>query len=286
METMPLWIILIIFAYTVLPRTTYASDLSEFPDGQLAGATDETLRQPLPGSEMEEADVREVVDVEENRRHRHQKSGKHRHGGEKRKITEMIESKTADYDNLETNPEPVIDDIKTEAEINEVKNGMKTEPNVNGEEEVVNIESIVKEDDASSTQSTNQNPVTGSEVPVCENCLDKQTLIQLQIERIKKTLLARLGLDSPPKVVGEIPPLPFDFYRNEEFAMSDEEYRKQEREEEERLKPKIREIFIKGTDSKTFLIVLSLSLLLLIMHIPFHIICAYVICNTWLPSDL
>ncbi|KAH3828986.1 hypothetical protein DPMN_130974 [Dreissena polymorpha] len=210
------------FACTILPWTIDASDLSELPVGQLDGAADEILRQPFPGSETEEAEVRDAVDIEQTRRHRHPKFGKIRDGVNKKKIAETVNSESEDYDILKATPEPINDDVKIEPEVNEEK-------------------------DDESPQSTDQYPVTNSDTPSCENCLDKQELIQMQIERIKKTLLARLGLDSPPKVVGEIPPLPFDFYWNEDFGMSDEEYRKQEIEEENRRKPKIREIFIKGT---------------------------------------
>ncbi|XP_052776918.1 growth/differentiation factor 8-like isoform X2 [Mya arenaria] len=76
----------------------------------------------------------------------------------------------------------------------------------------------------------------------CPHCSDT---IKEKTERIKHHILDRLGMDTAPKVGGPLPPLPFDFYTEENYAMSDEDYQEPN---ENNNRPKVREIFITGTD--------------------------------------
>ena len=78
----------------------------------------------------------------------------------------------------------------------------------------------------------------------CPKCVGTDKEKQARIEVVKQQLLGKLGLESVPHVEGPLHPLPFDFYRGEDFAQNDEEM------EEESYQPVTREIFVFGKDSK------------------------------------
>lgn len=82
---------------------------------------------------------------------------------------------------------------------------------------------------------------------VCPKCDTKNIEKQTKIEIIKQQLLGKLGLSSVPQVKGPLHPLPFDFYRGEDFAQNDEEERGSDRS-----RPITRQIFVFGEDSKLF----------------------------------
>jgi len=75
-----------------------------------------------------------------------------------------------------------------------------------------------------------------------------------ETERIKRRILERLGLPAAPKLGGPLPPLPMDFYMNEKDRLGDDKSQNEDDRVAEVNRPRVREIFISGQDSKFYYI--------------------------------
>lgn len=92
-------------------------------------------------------------------------------------------------------------------------------------------------------------PFTNSRNIDQEVSIEKKSITEkeIKIEMFKQHLLQKLGLSTVPEVDRPLPPLPFDFYVGEDFAMNDDA----KKEKEETIKSvKTREIFVFGKDSE------------------------------------
>lgn len=149
------------------------------------------------------------------------------------------------YDDLTDNGDEMIDNDNENIDNDNEKNDNDDEM-TDSDDEIIDNDDAIYGDPVDIDGDT---PFMHSRNIDQEVSIEKKSITEkeVKIEMFKQHLLQKLGLSSAPEVDSPLPPLPFDFYVGEDFAMNDDA----KREKEETIKSvKTREIFVFGKDSE------------------------------------